>query len=102
MEVEILPLVPGEGHYAIAGRVLAANGIEQGDKEDSYRKMWDLGYVRIVQEPESVFAERYPAEISEAQRDYLEQQQARGKKVLFNDKPWDRLPFQIVARTELD
>ncbi|MCI0534813.1 MAG: hypothetical protein L0Z50_06270 [Verrucomicrobiales bacterium] len=90
---EHLPSDEREGHYKIAEIVLKRAGLPVGDAEECYAAMWSLGYVRVVDDGECVFAERYingcpirEDEFTLPQRAYFQTLREIGRNVFLNQR----------------
>ena len=78
-------------HYGIAKTELGADW--RGDADDAYAEMWNRGWVRVVDYGDKLYAERYEkgravklAELTPAQRAWLDDQALAGKQFFWNDK----------------
>lgn len=90
---ERLPTLEEKSHYGMALTIL--RGIDPqwtGDTEDAYAAMWKLGWIRIVDYGEKLYAEQYRGgnpvdwrQLPRAQREWLEDQKLLGKEVRWND-----------------
>jgi hypothetical protein len=87
-------------HYGMAKSILGVGSI---DAEDAYASMWNLGWVRVCDYDDRVFAERYvggvPVKLGtlfKAQRAWLEDQVLAGKQLVWNDQL-----FSLTAENKL-
>jgi len=65
----------------------------RGTADDAYAAMWNLGWVRVVDYGDKMHAERYDdgrpaklADLTDAQRAWLEDQVLAGKELIWNDQ----------------
>lgn len=70
-------------HYGIAKTILGS----VGDTEEAYAAMWNMGWIRVAESPDTVLAEIYRdgravpvSEITPAQRSWLEDKKYLDKK----------------------
>src|SRR4051812_26318306 len=86
---ERTPTPEERSHHGIAKTELGADW--NGTAEDAYVAMWTRGWVRVVEHPDRVYAEMYLdgqpvplANLTNAQRLWLERKMANGKAVVWN------------------
>lgn len=78
-----------EDHADVGRRILAAGGITPKDYGDIYDQMERLGYFRVVEFPERVFAENSRCPVTESQMAFLRDRQfanGRERELVLNDR----------------
>ena len=87
---QVLVPTAGNSHYALAISELGPDW--RGSADEAYAAMWQLGWVRAVDYGDKIYAERYLdgvpvkiADLSKAQRAWLEDQVLAGKQLIWND-----------------
>lgn len=85
-----MPTIDERSHYGMAKTILGPSWV--GDTEDAYITMWLLGWVRVAEYDDTVYAEKYingePVkwiDLPRAQREWLEDRKLEGKQVMWND-----------------
>jgi len=73
---------PGEGHVDIAREVLPQHGIEATNHADLYAQMFNLKFVRVVEQDDGLVEIEFRGRLTPAQKRFIEELKRQRKRVV--------------------